>query len=422
MTRTAAGSAADRRPPPAARSGHQAVQVHDEAPGARRQERDRPDPLPPPPFDPPRDGVVYGGASLPHQWERRQSLYRKLSIDVSGGSPWTPFRDPATQGERICLMTELAGRGTLGAALKFVPSPFASAEAPATDGGGVGPHSLRRLQDAPGWKERIKLLLEAAQGLAYMHGFNNQARACSAAVAALEKKRRKRLPVARIQPNICGRHQQVFHGDMTCSNILVTNDGAAKVADFGLSRALRGRPQQQALDGPRALPNQNPRYLAKEALENRRAQPARTDQAARLLFFKATHPVPESQASGDLRPQAVRPRCGCVLVRMRDVGRGAARGAVDPRHGARDPRRAAAHRDRDGHRVQVRLPARPQIGSRLRARRARLATRLSQLPLGLAAGAPTCRSETTSSPRRRSWRRTLTGGRGGLTTRGGGRG
>lgn len=64
---------------------------------------------------------------------------------------------------------------------------------------------------------------------------------------------------------------QVYHGDISCANILVTFDWVAKIADFGLSRALHGRSRAEAGpgDGPRALPNHNPMYLAKEALEDR---------------------------------------------------------------------------------------------------------------------------------------------------------
>jgi hypothetical protein len=90
----------------------------------------------------------------------------------------------------------------------------------------------------------------------------------------------------------------VVHGDVTPENILVTADGVAKLADFGISRALWSDATRDSLSGQ--VPGK-PRYLAPEVA---RGEPAtrESDQFSlgAALFAAVEGRVPYGEASGPL--------------------------------------------------------------------------------------------------------------------------
>lgn len=90
----------------------------------------------------------------------------------------------------------------------------------------------------------------------------------------------------------------VVHGDVTPENILVTDDGIAKLADFGISRALWSDDTRDSLSG--GVPGK-PRYLAPEVAKGEPAS-RQSDQFSlgAALFAAVEGRVPYGEAESPL--------------------------------------------------------------------------------------------------------------------------
>ncbi|MCP4891700.1 MAG: serine/threonine protein kinase, partial [Planctomycetaceae bacterium] len=77
-----------------------------------------------------------------------------------------------------------------------------------------------------------------------------------------------------IVPHLCdalqyAHDQRVVHRDIKPENILISSQGAVKIADFGLSRIMGNETQQPMLTGTHQIMG-TPRYMAPEQLESSR--------------------------------------------------------------------------------------------------------------------------------------------------------
>ena len=84
-----------------------------------------------------------------------------------------------------------------------------------------------------------------------------------------------------IVPHLCdalqyAHDQRVVHRDIKPENILISSQGAVKIADFGLSRIMGNETQQPMLTGTHQIMG-TPRYMAPEQLESSRGVDHRAD-------------------------------------------------------------------------------------------------------------------------------------------------